>query len=173
MVLLMVMMFTFSSFQSGTVNFIQTFLTKHLHHKESIARYLISSYYFGQLFYRIIVTVLFKEVNPIISMCCTNIVLIVVGLIFVGFGNVSFIKDSYIWLLYVIYITIGFSASAVFPGVYKWAELIKTVGGVLSGLFVVAFAFGDSWNGYICWNIGSSIWCVYNSVSNLWNNICK
>eukprot|EP01084_Bolivina_argentea_P238845 401302_1 len=143
-ILLVLMMFTFSSFQSGTVNFIQTFITKHLNHNASIARYLISSYYFGQLFYRILITILFKEVNPIISMCISNIALLIIGLIFVAFGNISFIKDTNIWLLYVIYICIGFFASTVFPGVYKWGELIKTVGGLLSGIFVVAFSFGDA-----------------------------
>merc|ERR1712232_548867 len=84
------------------------------------------------------------ELNPIKSILFANFILIIFGLLFIGFGNVSFIKDSYIWILYVVYINIGIWASPIFPGIIKWAESMKPVTGLISGLIIIAFSLGDA-----------------------------
>ena len=136
-ILFALIIFSFSAFQSGLVNFIQKFISVDLGENPSIARYMISSYYFGQLFYRLCITVLFRNLDPVKSMIIGNICLMCCGVPFIMYSN-------YIWLLYVIYINIGFWSSIIAPGTLRWTELIKSVSGLLSGLYVVAFSIGDA-----------------------------
>ena len=142
--LFIVLHFLYSAFQSGLVNFIQKFVTKALDRNVKIARYLISCYYFGQLFYRLVVALFFKELNPMKSVLLANGMLLVFGLLFCSFGNVFFIKDSDIWILYVVYVNVGIWASGIFPGLVKLCESIKPVTGLISGLLIISFSLGDA-----------------------------
>ena len=142
--LFIVLHFVYSAFQSGLVNFIQKFVTKALDRNVKIARYLISCYHFGQLFYRLVVALFFKELNPMKSVLLANGMLLVFGLLFCSFGNVSFIKDSDIWILYVVYVNVGIWASGIFPGLVKLCEAIKPVTGLISGLLIISFSLGDA-----------------------------
>eukprot|EP01083_Nonionella_stella_P007766 22362_1 len=144
---LILMYFCFGAFQSGLVNFIQKYMINigdNLHKDQQTARYLISSYYLGQLLYRILAAILCKRLSPRKSMLVTNSILIIFGLLFIGFGHVSFLKDSYIWMIYGIYVNLGFWASGINPCTVKWAEKIKPLTGFITGLIIIASMIGDA-----------------------------
>eukprot|EP01083_Nonionella_stella_P175829 613469_1 len=144
---LILMYFCFGAFQSGLVNFIQKYVINigdDLHKDQQTARYLISIYYLGQLLYRILAAILCKRLSPRKSLLITNSILIIFGLLFVGFGHVSFLKDSYVWVLYGIYINLGFWASGINPCTVKWTEKIKPLTGFITGLIIIASMIGDA-----------------------------
>merc|ERR1712154_147821 len=73
-----------------------------------------------------------------------NACLVAFGAVFLGFGHLSFIKESEQWVLYVVYIGIGIFAAPINPCIYRWASKIKPLKGMVSALIIVSPSLGDS-----------------------------
>ena len=140
--LLAVIMASFSATQSGLVNFIAVYCDQYLNIGESMGRFMISGYYGGQLLYRLLVAVVVGErLKPHWTPTRT----LTAGFIGMNLFLILFVFfDQNVAVILTVYIGCGFISSGIFPDIFKWCELMAPVSGTLSCLFIGGFASGDA-----------------------------
>ena len=141
-IILAFIMATFSATQSGLVNYITSYCADYLDIDEAIGRYMISSYYGGQLLYRLLVAVCVS--NKLKKIWLPQRV-ITFGFIMMDILLVLFVVfDDSAAIIFFVYFGIGFVSSGIFPDIFKWCELLTPVSGVLSCVFIAGFSIGDA-----------------------------
>ena len=141
-IILAFIMATFSATQSGLVNYITSYCADYLDIDEAIGRYMISSYYGGQLLYRLLVALCVGDKLKKIWLPQR--------IIFFGFALMDIllilfaIFDNSVSIVFFVYFGIGFVSSGIFPDIFKWCELMTPVSGVLSCVFIAGFSIGDA-----------------------------
>ena len=103
---------------------------------------MISGYYGGQLFYRLLVAICIgKKLKKVwLPTRITTVGFMMMNLLLILFV----IFDRNVIIIFIVYIGCGFFASGIFPDIFKWCEFMTPVSGILSCIFIAGFSGGDA-----------------------------
>jgi len=137
--LLMATMCFHGAIVKGLTAFITPYCTEYLHVDEQLGRYLITCYFYSCLLLRVCRQLCFANSNVVPQVVAA----FVLGLA-LQMGFVLFVNGARVWLVFVLYNCIGLCTGAVLPGLWGWAESIRTTTGMIACLWWVSYGVGDA-----------------------------
>eukprot|EP01084_Bolivina_argentea_P167681 290960_1 len=135
--ILSVIVFSYSAMQEYFTTFVIVYC-KDTHIGEEYGRYLMSTYFCGQLLYRIMNALIEKcknipsQYQMLLSLCMIT----TVSFIFL------FFYDNVIWI-FIVWALCGFFSAALIPEIEIWTELITPVTGNIEILYTLTNAAGE------------------------------
>eukprot|EP01084_Bolivina_argentea_P209867 357400_1 len=141
--MLVFLMFLFGTLLFGMNSFITTYCIEYLNIDAKYGRYLISSYWASNVFYRLFNVTFHKLVSCTISPVGAVVVAFIVQCIIIGVAWIPFADvDSNIILMFAVFILSGFFTSPIFPGVAQWCELLTPMNGYISCFLMIGYQSG-------------------------------
>eukprot|EP01084_Bolivina_argentea_P092867 167051_1 len=151
-----IILIIFSIIQSGIVTFITLYVSEYLGVSDIMGRYLISTYYGGQLFYRFVIGFCLCDyiksklhsANHLFTMLIVYYVIYVLLFcvwIFCTIFNehAQMGSNVQILILFIVFGCGGFVSSSTYPTIYELCETMYPINGVISCIFTMALGIGD------------------------------